>query len=463
MNHIKWYSETRNIRMSGIDHSQPNRRFTAGGNGYDERDPRDAEIERLRQLVCELETNSFDRYDEKVDNMETNSVVNEHEDTDDGKIIFSPAATIANTNHPSDNTYHNRDSHNNCKTFSKFSGYPRAPTAGPTNTRVGPIKANSVVLPTTQIDDTKPKYNTEEEEASKVPYPDQGGSLFLEASQAAFERLKKMITEAPVLALPNFDHVFQVECDDSGLGIGNSNTVADTLSRRPALKTSTTIQVAGFEPLKQLYIDDPDFKDVWEKCGVAPFRDYVRREGLLFKGHRLCVPLSSFWEAIIVECHQSYAIFPRLITPTKDCTRHYQRQIVRGNMAKLQFSSSHHLQTNGQTKVTNRSLDNLLRCLVGDNKNQWDLALPQAEFAYKRSTHSSMGRNPFLVVYGRNPFTPLDLAPLSRVETFSAEGNDRVEQIKSLHEQRINGNAYKIDLPGHYGVSDTFNMADLSP
>ncbi|GKA45672.1 reverse transcriptase domain-containing protein [Tanacetum coccineum] len=40
------------------------------------------------------------------------------------------------------------------------------------------------------------------------------------ASQAAFERLKTTVTEAPVLALPNFDHVFQVECDASGLGIG---------------------------------------------------------------------------------------------------------------------------------------------------------------------------------------------------------------------------------------------------
>jgi len=29
--------------------------------------------------------------------------------------------------------------------------------------------------------------------------------------------------------------------------------------------------------------------------------------------------------------------------------------------------------------------------------------------------------------------------------------------------QRINDNAYKIDLLGKYSVSDTFNVADLSP
>nr|GEU54999.1 reverse transcriptase domain-containing protein [Tanacetum cinerariifolium] len=223
------------------------------------------------------------------------------------------------------------------------------------------------------------------------------GSKFVwtAASQAAFERLKQTVTEAPVLALPNFDHVFQGECDASGVGIGgvlrSENTVTDALSHRPAFMVSSTVHVAGFEPLKQLK--------------------------------------------------------PLLLSVTK-------------------------------TEVTNRSLGNLLRCLVGANKKQWDLALSQTEFAYNRSTHSSTGRSPFLVVYGRNPFTQLDLAPLPGVDTFCAEGNDQAAQIKSLHEQvreqitqhnlqyqaRANKHRKKeVFQEGHYGVSATFNVADLSP
>nr|GEZ35501.1 reverse transcriptase domain-containing protein [Tanacetum cinerariifolium] len=42
--------------MSGNeDHHRQGRRFAAGGNGHDERDPRDVEIERLHQRVRDLE------------------------------------------------------------------------------------------------------------------------------------------------------------------------------------------------------------------------------------------------------------------------------------------------------------------------------------------------------------------------------------------------------------------------
>jgi hypothetical protein len=40
------------------------------------------------------------------------------------------------------------------------------------------------------------------------------------AADEAFERLKKAVTSAPVLSLPNFALPFEIECDASGKGVG---------------------------------------------------------------------------------------------------------------------------------------------------------------------------------------------------------------------------------------------------
>nr|GEW16726.1 hypothetical protein [Tanacetum cinerariifolium] len=88
---------------------------------------------------------------------------------------------------------------------------------------------------------------------------------------------EKKVTQASVLALPNFQVAFQVECDAFGVGIGGvlsqdagtSNTVADALSRRRALLTLLHVRVEGFEVFRGLLHDDPDFSEVWKLCHTS--------------------------------------------------------------------------------------------------------------------------------------------------------------------------------------------------
>ena len=79
---------------------------------------------------------------------------------------------------------------------------------------------------------------------------------------------------------------------------------------------------------------------------------------------------------------------------------------------KLKFSSVYHTQTDGQTEVVNRSLGNLLRCLIGEHMGNWDLLLSRAEFAYNSSVNRSIGMSPFEVVHRYQPRKSIDLIPL---------------------------------------------------
>ena len=102
---------------------------------------------------------------------------------------------------------------------------------------------------------------------------------------------------------------------------------------------------------------------------------------------------------------------------------------------KLQFSSSHHPQMNGQFEVINRSLGAMLRSLVKKNIRIWESLPPHVEFAYIRSTSQTTGCSFFEEVYGMNPIGPLDLAPIHITDQFSGEANERAKFIKKIHEQ----------------------------
>ncbi|GKB84182.1 putative nucleotidyltransferase, ribonuclease H [Tanacetum coccineum] len=112
---------------------------------------------------------------------------------------------------------------------------------------------------------------------------------------------------------------------------------------------------------------------------------------------------------------------------------HFWRSLWKMVNTQLNFSSAYHPQTDGQTEVVNRSLGNLLRCLVGDHVKAWDQKLCQAEFAHNHAINRSTGFSPFQVVYSAQPRGPLDLMTLPVSGSVPKKVQDFVEGLHEVH------------------------------
>jgi hypothetical protein len=70
----------------------------------------------------------------------------------------------------------------------------------------------------------------------------------------------------------------------------NANKVVDALSRRILILQEFQVKTLGFDHLKEMYHNDPNFGEAYEACvnPVPRYRiqwdEYLIHDGLLFKG-----------------------------------------------------------------------------------------------------------------------------------------------------------------------------------
>ena len=114
---------------------------------------------------------------------------------------------------------------------------------------------------------------------------------------------------------------------------------------------------------------------------------------------------------------------------------HFWRSLWRSTNTTLNFSSAYHPQTDGQTEVVNRLLGNLLRILVGDNIKSWDVKLCQAEFAHNHAVNRITGFSSFQVIYGLVPRGLLDLLALPCKVRPHATAVEFMDQLHQIHQQ----------------------------
>ena len=82
---------------------------------------------------------------------------------------------------------------------------------------------------------------------------------------------------------------------------------------------------------------------------------------------------------------------------------------------KLKMSTASHPQTDGQTEVMNRMIEDYLRMFCNYQQSDWDKHLACGEFAYSSSVFPATGLTPFYMDLGWNPRAPIDLLTANRI------------------------------------------------
>lgn len=97
--------------------------------------------------------------------------------------------------------------------------------------------------------------------------------------------------------------------------------------------------------------------------------------------------------------------FPKSIVSNRDKVflSNFWQELFRVAGIRLNRSTTYHPQSNGQTKVVNKSVEAYLRCFCEERPKQWQAWLHWAEYWYNTTFNLSIGITPFQVVYGRTP------------------------------------------------------------
>nr|GEV14574.1 transposon Ty3-G Gag-Pol polyprotein [Tanacetum cinerariifolium] len=130
----------------------------------------------------------------------------------------------------------------------------------------------------------------------------------------------------------------------------------------------------------------------------------------------------------------------------------------------LDISTAYHPQTDGQSKRTIQTLEDILRACVLDFEGSWDVYLPLVEFSYNNSYHSSVRCAPFEALYGRKCRSLIIWAEVREgVVRFGKKGKLAPNFVGPFEIiEKIDPVVYRLDLLEELdGVLDTFHVSNL--
>ena len=111
----------------------------------------------------------------------------------------------------------------------------------------------------------------------------------------------------------------------------------------------------------------------------------------------------------------------------------------------MDHSTAYYPQGNGLVESSNKSLVNIIKKLLEDNKKYWHTKLVHALWAERLTLKKSIGMSPYQLVYGEDAIFPTSLGVLvmKLIQEVQYEENDMTRRInQTIHLQQTMEEVY---------------------
>nr|GEW79109.1 reverse transcriptase domain-containing protein [Tanacetum cinerariifolium] len=193
----------------------------------------------------------------------------------------------------------------------------------------------------------------------------------------AFETLKKKLTEASILVVPDWNLPFELMCDASDFAIGA------VLGQR---------KISQRDEMPQNVIQVCENFDVWGIDFIGPFPSSRGNMYIL-----VAVDYLSKTPRAIISDRGSYL-----------CNDKFAKVMSKYGVTH-RLATAYHPQTSGQVEVSNHGLKHILERMVGENYASWSEKLEDALWAFRTAYKTLIGCMHYKLFYGKSCHLPIEL------------------------------------------------------
>ena len=113
---------------------------------------------------------------------------------------------------------------------------------------------------------------------------------------------------------------------------------------------------------------------------------------------------------VLVKIQMEFGIFEQILS---DQGPNYESHLI-AQMCELmdilkRRTTPYHAMGDGLSEAQNKCLIKMIKTSINDQHSNWDEILPQFQYAYNVSVHSTTGVTPFFMMFGREPKLPAEL------------------------------------------------------